>query len=255
MSPVVQRLAGGFLLATRLAWLPVRVRHGLAQGAWWTLYPFSAYWRGRVEPEMQEAIAALGDFRGKVVWDAGAHYGIYSVGLARRTGPAGQVVAFEPNPVSFARLRHHARLNRLPWLKALPYALSNAPGEAELITYGTQESTTTHLAFDNETRTDAWRPFAVRKVRADDLVAAGEVRPPWFIKIDVEGHGHHALAGMQATLRAHRPRLIVAYHSPEEVAGSAAILDPLGYRRTRLETHSGSPDPEIGHDFLYLPAE
>lgn len=60
---------------------------------------------------------------------------------------------------------------------------------------------------------------------------------------------------MQATLRAHRPRLIIAYHSPEEVAGCAAILDPLGYRRTRLETDSGSADPEIGHDFLYLPPE
>ena len=202
---------------------------------------------------MQEAIAGLGDFTGKVVWDAGAHYGLYSIGLARRTGPSGQVVAFEPNPLSFARLRHHARLNRLSWLKAMPYALSDEAGVDELITYGEKESTTTHLAFDRETRTDAWQPIAVPKVRADDLVRTGEIRPPWFVKIDVEGHGHHALGGMRQTLQEHRPRLIVAYHSPEEVAGCAAVLDPLGYRRSRLETPSGSPDPMIGHDFLYLP--
>jgi FkbM family methyltransferase len=255
MSLSPQHLVGGFLNATRLAWFPVKVRHGLAQGAWWTLYPFSAYWRGNVEKEMQDLIAGLGDFHGKVVWDLGAHYGIYSIGLARRTGPTGQVVAFEPNPVSFARLRHHARLNRLGWLKALPYAVSDEIGVAELITYGTAESTTTHLQFENETRTEAWHPIAVPKVRPDDLVKTGEIRPPWFVKVDVEGHGHHAMAGMQQTLRTHRPRLIVAYHSQQEVDGCSAILDPLGYHRTRIETHSGSPDPMIGHDFLYLPPE
>jgi FkbM family methyltransferase len=255
MNPVLQRLVGDFLRMTRLAWFPVRVRHGLAKGARWTLHPFSGYWRGTVEPEMHAAIAALGDFRGKVVWDAGAHYGIYSVGLALRTGPTGQVVAFEPNPLSFARLRHHARLYRLAWIKVLPSALSDESGVAELITYGKQESTTTHLAFESETRTAAWQPFSVAKVRADDLVQAGEIRPPWFVKMDVEGHAHRALAGMRTTLATHRPRLIVAFHSPEEVAGTEAVLTPLGYRRTRIETASGSPDPVIGHDFLYLPQD
>lgn len=178
MTRLGQRLLDGFLRSTRLAWWPVRVRHGLAQGARWTLYPFSAYWRGHFEGEMQAAIAALGDFQGKVVWDLGAQYGIYSVGLAIRTGPSGQVVAFEPNPVSVARLRRHARSNRLPWLKALPYAASDEIGDAELITYGAAESTTNHLQFEGETRHPAWQPVAVPKVRADDLVKTGEIRHP-----------------------------------------------------------------------------
>ena len=66
--------------------------------------------------ELQQAILALGDLRGRDCWDLGAHYGLYSIGLARHAGPDAQIVALEPNPVSFARLNYHRRLNRLPWL-------------------------------------------------------------------------------------------------------------------------------------------
>jgi len=47
----------------------------------------------------------------------GAHFGLYSVALALRVGPEGQVAAFEPNPVSFARLERHRRMNGLDRLK------------------------------------------------------------------------------------------------------------------------------------------
>ncbi|MSU65186.1 MAG: hypothetical protein EXS38_03585 [Opitutus sp.] len=61
------------------------------------------------EPAMQAVLLGLGggDIRGWTCWDLGAHFGLYSVGLARRVGPAGQVAAFEPNPISFARLQRH----------------------------------------------------------------------------------------------------------------------------------------------------
>ena len=89
MKRALHRLLRSFLIRTRLCLLPVRVRSGIAEGARWTLYPWSAYWRGAHEPAMQNALVSLGDIRGWNCWDLGAHFGIYSIGLARRVGPTG----------------------------------------------------------------------------------------------------------------------------------------------------------------------
>jgi FkbM family methyltransferase len=253
MNRIIKGLASALLLKTGLCYWPVRVRSGFAAGARWTLYPWSAYWRGGFELELQDELTALGDITGWTCWDLGAHYGLYSIGLARRTGPNGQVVAFEPNPLSFRRLERHRRMNALGWLKPIEAAVSDAPGTAEFYTYGELESTTTHLPFEGEARTAACAPVSVRLLRLDDLVASGEIRAPQFIKIDVEGHAHKALAGARLALAMTRPIIIVAFHSDLEASGVHAILDPLGYSASRIATHSGSVDALSGHDFIFRP--
>ena len=146
MKRALHRSLDWFLALTGLQYCPVRVRRGVAAGARWTLYPWSAYWRGTHEPALQQALIALGDIRGWSCWDLGAHYGIYSIGLALRTGQEGAVAAFEPNPVSYARLEHHRRMNGLSNLKTFEAAVSDQAGSADLLTYGDLRSTTTHLS-------------------------------------------------------------------------------------------------------------
>lgn len=235
--------------------VPVPVRSGILKGATWTLYPWTSYWRGTHEPAVQEAIGRLGngDVKDWTCWDLGAHFGYYSVALALRVGPGGQVAAFEPNPESFARLERHRKMNRLSWLKTYPAAVSDQSGAAQLLTYGDLGSTSTHLRYDDEAVSQKSAPIGITTLRLDDLVASGELRPPRFIKIDVEGHGHHAVAGMGATLAAHRPVLIVAFHSKEEVDGVLGILQPLGYRRAPIVTPPTDPDSLIGGDYLFSP--
>jgi FkbM family methyltransferase len=253
MRVALIRFLDWFLALSRLQYWPVRVRRGIAAGARWTLYPWSAYWRGTQEPAMHEALLGLGDIRGWSCWDLGAHYGIYSIGLARRTGPSGAVAAFEPNPVSYARLERHRRMNGLAWMKTFEAAVSDAAGTAPLLTYGDLRSTTTHLAYENETGGAATQPIGVRTVVLDDLVASGELRPPDFIKVDVEGHAHKALAGARQTLAAKRPILIIAFHSEPEVEGVFQLLEPLGYEHTVIATDSGSAHAIVGHDLLFRP--
>lgn len=244
---------GGFLIRSRLCYLPVRVRSGIATGARWTLYPWSAYWRGGFEKELQDQLIALGDLTGWTCWDLGTHYGLYSVGLARRTGPTGQVASFEPNPLSFGRLERHRRMNRLSWMKTFQAAVSDHDGTAELYTYGELESTTTHLPYEGETRNLGVAPISVQVVCLDRLVEAGAIRLPQLIKIDVEGHAHRALAGATRALAAARPIIVAAFHSESELTGVHAILDPLGYQRFPIHTHSASSDQTIGHDFIFRP--
>ena len=247
------RSVSWLLRATRLSLLPVRVRGGVAAGARWTLFPWTSYWRGTHEPKVQAAIAALGggSVAGWSCWDLGAHFGLYSIGLARRVGPAGEVAAFEPNPASFARLRRHARMNNLPWLKIYQAAVSDRTGSSEMFTYADQAATTTHLAYEGEARLPSCNPIPVRTVRLDDLADSGELRVPDFVKVDVEGHAHRALWGMIGTLRKRLPTLIVAIHSPEEWEGVRDALEPLGYAWAPLD--SGGSPPWIGRDLLCAP--
>ena len=244
-----------FMRATRAELLPVRVRGGVARGARWTLYPWTSYWLGTHEPHVQAALAAIGggDIRGWSCWDLGAHFGLYSVGLARGVGLEGEVAAFEPNPASFARLERHRRMNRLAQLKTFQAAASDREGMADLLTYGDLGSSSTHLAHNGELGIGG-APVRVATARLDTWVEAGRIRAPDLIKIDVEGHGHRALEGARRSLAAKRPILIAAFHSEPEVAGVLALLKPFDYGCARIPPIAGaSAGSMIGADFLFTP--
>lgn len=253
MSPLLHRLARGVLTGTGLQYLPIRARGGFNAGARWTLYPWTSYWRGAHEPAVTRAVGALGDLCGKTCWDLGAHFGYYACGFAQRVGPDGQVLAVEPFPTSFARLERHRRMNRFAWMRCVCAAASDANGDAELIADTREGDTGVHLAYDANERPAAGVPLLrIRTVKLDDLVARGEVRAPHVLKIDVEGHGHVALAGAAATLRRARPVILMAFHSPAETAGTRALLDPLGYAWEPLQR--GPDGATEGADYLLRPA-
>lgn len=191
----------------------------------------------------------VGDIRGWSCWDLGAHCGLYSIALAMRVGPGGQVAAFEPNPISFARLERHRRMNGVSWLRAYEAAASDRTGGAELLTNGGADSTSTHLRYEDEMENEQSAPIAIRTLRLDELVDSNELRAPQFVKIDVEGHGHRAALGMRATLARWRPAVLVAFHSDREVAGVLEVLQPLGYKAAPVG--APAPAPAVGGDYLF----
>jgi FkbM family methyltransferase len=247
MDDLLKKILSGFLKKSRLELFPVRVRRGVARGASWTLYPWSSYWRGTHEPVVQSFLSALGgpNVQGWSCWDLGAHYGLYSVGLARRVGPSGQVASFEPNPVSFARLARHREMNHLGQLRLWQAAVSDSSREEDMFTYGNFESTTTHLRYEGEVG-HGGKPIRIKAVQLDQLVGSGDIREPDFIKVDVEGHGHRALAGARETIARKRPIILIAFHSDPERDGVTDLLLPLGYTIARLagaEEFVFSPGP------------
>ena len=204
---------------------------------------------------MQDAVCRIGggNIRGWSCWDLGAHFGLYSVGLARRVGPSGKVAAFEPNPASFRKLELHRKANDVPWLKTFQAAASDSSGSAELLTYGFADSTDAHLAYRNETLGAACAPISIRTIRLDEEVASGNLTLPQFVKIDVEGHGHKALAGMRDSIGRSRPIFMIAFHSADEVDGVLSILEPLGYRRETLAAPASHPETLVAGDYLFTP--
>jgi FkbM family methyltransferase len=157
--------------------------------------------------------------------------------------------------MSFRRLEVHRRRNNTPWLKTFQSAASAKTGDAELYTYGDLGTTTTHLPYEGETRSNAVKPLSVPTVALDDLVAKGELRRPRFIKLDVEGHGHQALSGMRRTLAEARPLIFMGFHSPQEREGAISILGPLEYVLEPMDEGNATQVNELFGDFVFRPEE
>ena len=253
MHPLLLRPIDWLLLRTRLALLPVKVRRGIARGATWSLYPWMSYWRGTHEPVIQELIADYWDWTGKHCWDLGSHYGLYAVGLGRLVGPTGTVAAFEPNPICYARLQLHVRRNRLSWVQTFRCAVSDQASVERLIVYERLHASTAHFRYVGEPWYDGIPTISVETCRLDDLVADLRIAAPDFIKLDVEGHGHRALAGAREAIAQKLPPIIAGLHSQTEVDGVLAILQPLGYIWRFADGQRGLGGSLVLRDVFFIP--
>lgn len=136
---------------------------------------------------------------GDVVADVGAFIGLYTVAMGKRVTSRGKVVAFEPNPASFALLRAHVELNQLnDRVELAPFALGADEGTVLLAPNRVSMAAITHET-DEET-------VRVQCVRLDRFW--GDRRLD-LLKLDVEGHEEQVLRGATGLLaRRERPRTI-----------------------------------------------
>jgi FkbM family methyltransferase len=123
--------------------------------------------------------------------DVGANVGSYTILAAGAAGA--RVVAFEPIPATFDRLRRNIALNALdPRVDA---RCAGVGARAETLTFTSDRDTTNQVLRDGD---DTVGPtVAVPVVRLDDALA-GAV--PAVLKVDVEGFEGEVLDGAAATL-------------------------------------------------------
>lgn len=153
---------------------------------------------------------------GDVVWDVGAHVGALSTLAASLAGPAGEVVAFEPDPQAALLCRR----NLEAWANASleQVALSSHHGRRALRDSPHAGS----RGFYGEGSVVA----DVLTWRGDD-VAARRGRPD-VVKIDTEGHELAVLDGMGDLLGEVRV-FLVECHGQERQEAVEAILGAAGY--------------------------
>lgn len=173
--------------------------------------------------------------QGAVFADIGANVGMYSVfaALAR----SARVVAFEPESRNYAVLNENLRLNRLgDQVLALCAGLSDRSGVerlylSELTAGGSCHSLGEEVGFDLKPRPAAYVQGALA-LRFDDLVAAGDVPPPAFVKIDVDGFEHKVIRGMRKTLESAGVQSLLVELNPNlsEHRETRSYLQSLGFR-------------------------
>jgi FkbM family methyltransferase len=157
---------------------------------------------------------------GDTMLDIGANIGTYSVLAA---GVAGcRVLAMEPVPDTYALLVSNLRRNSLLSLaEPMNVAASDRAGTVRM-THG--EDSTNHVLGAAEAG-----GIEVRTARLDELVA---INGPTFMKLDVEGHEQHVLAGASRLLADPRLEAIAmefegcgAHFGVDEAALYRSVLD------------------------------
>ena len=70
----------------------------------------------------------------------------------------------------------------------------------------------------------------IKVVSLDELTSRGEIQPPNYMKIDVEGAELSVLLGAMATLRKYLPTVLLATHGRSVHEQCSQLLSSLDYR-------------------------
>lgn len=245
LAPVLE--AGFAALGAPLYDAVVPVAGGPAAGLRLLAERRSLVWiSGRVERDVQAAVT--GHLRpGGVFIDVGASIGFFSMLAARVVGPAGTVVAFEPQPAAAGSIRKNAALNSFENLAVVEIALSSRSGYLWL---GDVGKATAHVVADAD---GSARSLRVPCTSLDVSLAEMTVAIPDLVKIDVEGHEADVLEGMRATLGAARPVVLVECHG--DVERLVTLLASAGYAVSSLGSSGRAYDTDRGGHLLAVPGD
>ena len=150
------------------------------------------------EPETIAWLDRCAD-RGGILWDIGANVGLYGLYAAARN-PALEVYAFEPVRQNYVALVDNVRLNNLRNMRHFHVALGSKDGLAQL--YLPDERVGNSGAQVDQPVDERGHSFEPKDVQTvivhsiASLVKNYGLPVPNYIKLDVDGHEAHILAGM-----------------------------------------------------------
>jgi FkbM family methyltransferase len=165
---------------------------------------------------------------GKVFCDIGSNVGNHAVYIGLFLNPE-QIIPFEVNPNAIALLRANLALNGLTDradLSHLGLGLSDRSATDQGLSVPAGNMGAARIVD---------RGGRITLARGDDLLAGQRVD---FLKIDVEGMELAVLAGLEATIRRHKPRLFVEVldtqaEAFQDWAARSGYLVRARYRRYR----------------------
>lgn len=201
---------------------------------------------GEYDHELFEFLKSL-SLEHKVIYDIGAHICYHSLAFATHVGDTGHVYAFEPNPANITRANEIITLNPTlsPRITAFNIALSNKPGSTLFLSTDDVEGGTSTGGFIDDASTLWERERYVDKVgfktttvaleTIDGMIAAGRMKAPHILKVDVEGAEQLVLEGAAATLATHHPTIVIEFHSIYSAYSCMALLQKYAYQTEILK--------------------
>ena len=192
------------------------------------------YWLGSYE--ITKRLAFESEIQpGSVIYDIGANVGYFSLLAAVLAGEEGKVVAFEPLPRNTEFLKKHIALNHLSTIQVVEAAVSSHSGEA-FFDFGASTAMG-HLSENGGLR--------VQMVSLDEMVSEGQLPPPNYIKIDVEGAEYEVLQGAENVIIKYRPVLFLDTHQRTAHQNTISFLKNQNYRFEILDGRSMDETKEL----------
>ena len=232
-------------ISQRLDGLTYTQRHGLIRGMkrQGGLGFLPAVLAGDRETAEDAFLRSL-DLSNRVVYEIGAFQGLLTLFFSSR---AREVIAWEPNPPSYARVMQNLQLNGRTNVRVRHVAVGREPGTLTLLSDplmpgGTSGDPTVASQIQ---ASSAVRAVDVPVVTIDGEIATAALPPPDLVKIDIEGMELPALEGMARTIDAHHPDLYLEMHGATmahkeaAVAAIVAFLEAHHYERI-LHVESGA---------------
>jgi FkbM family methyltransferase len=176
---------------------------------------------------------------GSLVLDIGANIGTHTVPLAKWAGPAGRVIAFEPQRLVFQTLCANVALNGLTNVVCLNKGVGRAPGMVRVPVLNPEAA----LNFGSVrlAGTDGGEPTEIMTVDGLGLPACH------LMKIDVEGMEAEVLEGAAATIARCRPVLFVENNTTDGAGRVIEGVFRLGYRAWWHLGRYFAPDNHFSH--------
>lgn len=134
---------------------------------------------------------------GDTIADVGAFFGLYAIALAKRVGPSGRVVAFEPSSANHAMFMEHIRLNRVKnTIKVVQAAVGTKNGR---VSFQGDNSSESHVVVSAEGagQSEPKGADTVEMVTLDSVFAGQRLD---ILKIDVEGFEEQVMQGARELL-------------------------------------------------------
>jgi FkbM family methyltransferase len=147
--------------------------------------------------------------RGATFLDIGANIGYYSALALTRVGPAGRVVAIEPDPETFEYLQRTIGANGNDRASVIRKGLADESGTLRLYRNSSNRGDNRFYANDL-----ADGHVEVEVARADDVLASLGIGRVDFIKIDVQGFEGRVFYGLERTIRNSSPLVILSEFWP-----------------------------------------
>jgi FkbM family methyltransferase len=217
------------------------VRHGLAKGL--RRRGGLGFLRPIGPPSRETIFLERLDIDGHVVADIGGDEGVFTLFFARRVGPSGTVLTFEPNPRSHARIVENVALNGFTNVSVRRLALGRAPSQGVLV-FPTDEAARGSLLEDIQAQILREQSVAAVEVEVDSLDHQIECGCPIpdLVKIDVEGLEYDVLEGMTVLVATRHPDLYIEIHgatTERKLVNATAVVQYLwraGYRVHHVES-------------------
>lgn len=190
-----------------------------------------------------------------VFYDIGANVGIYTMYGCKRVK---QVYAFEPHLGNCFSLIRNVHLNKADNIKVMSIALHNKVGFFNF-DYRSDgiASSASQLDCNNLQYIPTCSEYKC-STTIDKLIGDSIIKPPTYVKIDVDGNEILILHGMQETLKNHHIKSLQVELGPNANEATEFLLN-YGYKfqkehftlRGQVKLDAGGNSNDIIHNFIY----